>query len=308
MTAKTVQQAPSHTALGAAFYRASAHRDATVKGIGSDHLAWIFLSRAHRFLVRFGWIRRAILRKSARLTPGVYEYVLARTAFFDERYARALDDGTEQIVLLGAGYDTRPYRMPSPAGLKVIELDIAPTQERKRDCLNRAGIAEPAGLVFAPIDFNSQSIAGVLHEAGYDPGRKTVFLWEGVTYYLNGDAVDDVLRLVKDNIHPETTIAFDYAITVSDENIDRIYGARAFLETWRKRRKDEPIRFLIDQGALNSFLGERGLDLALHLDTSDMENAYSMGKVTGFFRLAVASPTADWHEAATRGRAAASPE
>jgi len=299
MTAKTVQQAPSHTALGAAFYRAMAHRDATVEGIGADHLAWTFLSGAHRFLVRFGWIRRAILRKSERVTPGIYQYLLARTAFFDERYARTLDDGTEQIVLLGAGYDTRPRRMPSPDGLKVIELDIATTQERKRDCLRRAGLAEPAGLVFAPIDFNTQSIATVLREAGYDPGRKTLFLWEGVTYYLTGDAVDDVLRLVTENTHPETTIAFDYAITLSDENIDRIHGARTFAETWRKHHEDEPIRFFIDQGALPSFLGERGLDLVEHLDASEMESAYSTGdagaptgKVTGFFRLAVARPTA----------------
>lgn len=299
MTSRTVQQAPSHTALAAAFYRAMAHRDATVEGIGSDHLAWTFLSGAHRLLVRFGWIRRAIRRKSERATPGVYEYVLARTAFFDERYARTRDDGTGQIVLLGAGYDTRPRRMPSPAGLKVIELDIAPTQERKRDCLGRAGVAEPAGLVFAPIDFDTQSIASVLREAGYDPGRKTFFLWEGVSYYLTGDAVDDVLRLVRENTHPETTIAFDYAITLSDENIDRIHGARTFTETWREHHQGEPFRFFIDEGALPSFLGERGLDLVEHLDAGEIESAYSTGhagaptgKVTGFFRLAVARPTA----------------
>jgi methyltransferase (TIGR00027 family) len=299
MTAKTVQQAPSQTALGAAFYRAMAHRDATVAGLGSDHLAWTFLSGPHRFLVRFGWIRRAIRRRSERATPGIYAYITARTAFFDERYARTLDDGTEQIVLLGAGYDTRPHRMPSPDGLKVIELDIAPTQERKRDCLRRAGLTEHAGLVFAPIDFNTQSIATVLCEAGYDPGRKTLFLWEGVTYYLSGDAVDDVFRLVRENTHPETTIAFDYAITLSDENIDRIHGARTFAETWRKHHKHEPVRFFIDQGALPSFLAERGLDLVEHLDASEMESAYSIGdagapagKVTGFFCLAVARPTA----------------
>ena len=54
MTARTVQQAPSQTALAAAFYRAMAHRDATVEGIGSDRLAWTFLPTAHRLLVRFG--------------------------------------------------------------------------------------------------------------------------------------------------------------------------------------------------------------------------------------------------------------
>jgi len=297
MAARTVQQAPSHTALAAAVYRAMAHRDATVEGIGSDDLAWTFLSGTHRFLVRFGWIRRAIRRKSESVTPGIYEYVLARTAFLDERYARTLDDGTEQIVLLGAGYDTRPRRMPTPDGVKVIELDIGPTQERKRDCLRRAGLAEPAGLVFAPIDFDTRSIATVLREAGYDPGRKTFFLWEGVTYYLTGDAVDDVLRLVRENTHPETTIAFDYAITLSDENIDRIHGARTFTETWRKHRQAEPFRFFIDQGSLPSFLGERGLALVEHLDTSEMEGAYSTGdagaptgRVNGIFRLAVARP------------------
>jgi methyltransferase (TIGR00027 family) len=140
----------------------------------------------------------------------------------------------------------------------------------------------------------------VLREAGYDPGRKTLFLWEGVTYYLTGEAVDDVLRLVRENTHPETTIAFDHAITLSDDNIDRIHGARTFTETWHKHHKDEPFRFFIDQGALPSFLSERGLDLVEHLDASEMESTYSTGdagaptgKVTGFFRLAVARPTAN---------------
>jgi len=299
MTSKTVQQAPSRTALVAAIYRAMAHRDAAAEGIGSDHLACTFLSGAHRFLVRFRWMRRALRRWSDRVTPGVYQYVVARTAFLDERYARTLSDGTEQVVLLGAGYDTRPRRMPPPDGVKVIELDVAPTQERKRGCLARAGLAEPAGLVFAPIDFNTQSIATVLREAGYDPGRKTLFLWEGVTYYLAGDAVDGVLRLVRENTHPGTTIAFDYAITLSDDNIDRIYGARTFTETWRKRQKGEPVTFSIDEGALPSFLRERGLDLVEHLDATEIESAYSTGdagapagKVTGFFRLAVARSAA----------------
>lgn len=158
MTPKTVQQVPSRTALIAAFYRAMAHKDATVEGIGSDHLAWTLLSGTHRILVRYGWSRRAIRRKSEKVTPGVYEYTLARTAYFDERYARALDNGTEQIVLLGAGYDTRPRRMLSPESVTMIELDSAPTQKHKRECLSRAGLAEPAGLVFAPIDFNTHSI------------------------------------------------------------------------------------------------------------------------------------------------------
>ena len=134
---------------------------------------------------------------------------------------------------------------------------------------------------------------------GYDPGRKTLFLWEGVSYYLTGDAVDEVLRLVRENTHPQTNIVFDYAITLSEENIDRIHGARTFTETWLEHNAGEPFRFFIDQGALPSFLGERGLDLVEHLDASEMESAYSTGdagaltgKVTGFFRLAVARPTA----------------
>lgn len=299
ITSRSVQKAPSRTALVAAFYRAMAHIDATVEGIGSDHLARTLLPSVQRFLVGLGWVRRAIRRKSERLTPGVFEYVLARTAFFDEQYTRALNDGTRQIVLLGAGYDTRPCRMPAPDGVTVIELDIAPTQQRKRKCLERAGIVTPSGLVFASIDFNTQSVAGVLRKAGYDAGRKTLFLWEGVTYYLTQDAVDDVLRFVGENAYPETAIVFDYAINLSDENMDRIHGARAFTETWRKRHTGEPFRFFIDQGALPSFLGKKGLEPVEHLDASEMERAYATGdagaptgKVAGFFCFAVARPHA----------------
>jgi O-methyltransferase involved in polyketide biosynthesis len=99
MPKRTIERSPSKTAMFAALYRAIAHREAPAERWGADGMAKYFLPCLLRFLVRFRSVRASVQRKSGKMTPGLYEYVLARTAFMDDQFERAIGQGAEQVVL-----------------------------------------------------------------------------------------------------------------------------------------------------------------------------------------------------------------
>jgi len=307
MPKKGVEKRHSETALFAALYRAVAFKEFKNERLGPDYLAEYFLPSHFRFFIKFKKIRSKIRRKDKNLTPGVFEYMLARTAFFDGVFIDALSQGIPQIVLLGAGYDTRAYRFAKlNNATKIIELDIAPTQNRKKKCLEKAQIDTPNQVTFVPIDFNRDSLKEVLEQSGYENNEKTLFLWEGVSYYLERNAVDATFEFVKNSSHSESVIAFDYAISISEENIDDYYGVKQFAQTWSKHRSNELFRFSIDEGKVGSFLEQCGLKIVNHLDNREIEKTYLLnengsliGQITGSFRFAMASPDNDPHNKST---------
>jgi methyltransferase (TIGR00027 family) len=128
---------------------------------------------------------------------GLRGTVVVRSRFAEDELTRAVATGTRQYVVLGAGLDTFACRNPFVAqGLKVFEVDHPATQTWKRASLQSAGIAEPGSLTFVPVDFERQRLAEALAQAGLDLSRPACFAWLGVTMYLSGAAVMDVLGFV----------------------------------------------------------------------------------------------------------------
>jgi len=299
MIQKGVEQRHSRTAVFAALYRAVAHRESSHGGLGADYLAEHFLPAFFKLYLKFKINRLRFIRRSDRLTPGMYEYLLARTMFFDQLFVDALNQGVPQIVLLGAGYDTRAYRFAAlNKATNILELDIETTQNRKKECLYRAGIEVPDRVKLVPINFNKESIKDVLERSGYERDKKTVFLWEGVIYYLEPYSVDATLDFVTKHSHHESAITFDYAVTITAQNINDYYGVRRFVRTWREHRSGEPFKFSLAEGELKSFLERRGLTLVNHLNNREIEETFLLhedgsppGHIMGLFRFAKASPS-----------------
>ena len=123
------------------------------------------------------------------------DMVVARTLYFDRIIDRLADD-MEQFVVLGAGYDTRAYGALKSRGLTFFELDQPMTQKLKVTSLRVADI-DSSHVNFVPVDFREESIFGKLRESGYDPKKKTIFLWEGVTLYLNEADVRKTLQDIR---------------------------------------------------------------------------------------------------------------
>ena len=108
------------------------------------------------------------------------------------------------------------------------------------------------------------------------------------------------MEFVKIASHTESVLAFDYAISISEENINKYYGVKEFAETWRKNRSNELFRFAIDEGKIESFLKQRGLKVVKHLDNKEIEETFLLnengsfiGQINGSFRFAMASPGND---------------
>jgi len=138
---------------------------------------------------------------------GIDKLVTNRTGYFDSIIDNAKDH-TEQFVVLGAGLDTRAYNDLKHSGLEIYELDQAADQKHKRRYLQKAGI-DASHVHFVGVDFVEDDWFASLMSTGYDPNKRTIFLWEGVTLYLGEDSVRKTLRKVKANAAEGSIIVAD---------------------------------------------------------------------------------------------------
>jgi methyltransferase (TIGR00027 family) len=274
----------SSTALYAAIHRYVASREPDPRFRGPDHLAGLFLPARARFFLRFAFIHRRIRRK----IPGVYEYLCARTMFFDGLFKEALADDIPQIVFLGAGYDTRALRFAGAIqGTRIIELDAPAIQGEKKRLLQKHGMQLPPGLKFAAMDFTSQDLGQALAGAGYDKSQKTLFIWEGVIYYLPGEAVKATLAFARDQSGPGSLVAFDYFYKSAIEGASGLYGAKQAAAS--AGRVGEPFLFGIAENGIQDFAAQNSLRVWCHYTPEEMEQSYLRaddgslyGKMFGF--------------------------
>jgi len=297
MPRKSVEDQPSTTAFFTALRRALIYLENDGDEAGKDNLAIHFLPPHYRFLLKFNKVRTNTLEKLDTAIPGMNAYILARTGFFDNLFIEALQNDTPQVVLLGAGYDTRAYRFASLIhNSRIFELDINPTQERKKACLRKAHIEIPSQVKLVPVNFNQEKLGEVLVKAGYRKDEKTLFLWEGVSYYLDPESVSETLGFVTQTAM-DSKIAFDYIVRVPDKSQDQVYGFREFDHAMQDYHKNEELMFLLNEGEIGRFLEQNGLRLVHHLSNNEIEKIYLTnedgvvsGHITGLFRFAVASP------------------
>lgn len=270
----SVADQPSESALTVAFCRALAAKDEREEIRGGDDLAELFLPEDRRRLLQDSASREWIIKNLA--TPELYGYFLARTAYIDHVFTQALRENIPQIVFLGAGYDSRAYRFKSLINdTRIFELDSRPTQQRKLTLLARANVSIPDQVTLAPINFKTEALAAVLLKADYDPHQRTVFIWEGVTYYLSTETVNETLTTVKTHSPAGSVICFDYMT----QPVPSTYTA-------------EPFQFWLEPERIEPFLAERGYVITDYLTPEDMERKYltlrdgsSAGKVLPFFCL-----------------------
>ena len=225
-----------------------------------DYMAILFLSRKLKIMV---WLLRIVQKIGKgyleRSAPGFYWYFQVRTKHIDAILEKAINTGIEQLVILGAGYDSRPYRFKEKLnGIRVFEVDFPGTLSTKKQKLIKLYGSLPKYVRYIPIDFNSQSIKDVLLENGYEADRKTFFIWEGVSYYLTNNSFDAVLEFAAKNSPPTSSIAFDYAIRSFIEGDYSTYGAKKLADTWEKM--GEPGLSGIEDGATDRFLKRKGIE------------------------------------------------
>jgi methyltransferase (TIGR00027 family) len=279
----SIEDRPSESALTVAFCRALSTYEDKKEVCGPDYLAEIFVGEESKKSLKDPAARQWMARQFC----GTYEYFIARTAYGDDIFAQSLQECIPQIVLLGAGYDTRSYRFRDlNISSRIFELDAPPTQRRKRDLLKHANISELPQLSYVPINFEKETLADVLSREGFDKEKKTLFVWEGVTYYLSPEAVDLTLAFMRKNSPPGSTLFFDYMIQAKD--IENRYGVKTVLQSWKRSYSSEHVQFGIEEGNLESFLSGCGFRLLENLTPEQMEKRFLMLKDGSLYGHAVA--------------------
>ena len=238
----------SLSASGIAIVRALESEKPAAERVCYDPYARQFVSGALLGLV--GFFDK--LGYSERKGPGVMGFLVTRERYIDDVLQACLDDGLEQLVILGAGFDSRAYRFEQlKRGMRVFEVDHPATQEVKLKKLAAVFGSTPQHVTYVPIDFNEQSLAQRLFESGYDERLKTLFIWQGVTQYLTPDAVDDTLRFVAEHSGPGSSIVFDYMYP------SLLAGAPRHGEVRNMRRyrwlSGEQLAFGIPEGTVTAF-------------------------------------------------------
>jgi methyltransferase (TIGR00027 family) len=185
-----------------------------------------------------GYVPRAFRYPFEGDVPKQYQ-ASARVTFFDDAVDHYLIE-MDQFVILGAGFDTRPYRLPADTRVRSFEVDARRTQAVKRKMLDEAAI-DVSKVTFVPADFEKDDWLALLVDAGFDLRRPALFLWEGVMVYLDREAVEDTLRKIASTAKG-SIVAFDYFTTVPVESNELYwrYGRAA------TKAAGEPFKFGID--------------------------------------------------------------
>jgi len=210
-----------------------------------------------------------------RKAPGTTGFLVARHRCIDDYLASCLQAGLDQLVVLGAGLDSRAYRPEIlESRLRVFEVDHPPTQQDKCRKIRQIFGALPDHVVYVPIDFNLETL-DVLFKFGYDRDRKTLFIWEGVTYYLAQESVDQTLHFIKECSAQGSAVIFDYvypgALTASHRRGEIVRMQRY------ARITGENLAFGIDPGEIDRFLVQRGFTQIENLTADDLKQAYFSG-------------------------------
>ena len=180
----------SMTALGVAWVRATESRRAD--RLFDDPLA-------ERFVTASGWkppdIAAAGADEAATRTLLVLaQSVIVRTRFLDDLLADAWAEGDgRQVVILGAGLDTRAFRLDWPAGARCFELDLAPVLAFKDEVLEKAGAVPACDRVTIAADLLAGDWPGLLLRTGFNPDEPAVWIAEGLLIYFSQEENDRLL-------------------------------------------------------------------------------------------------------------------
>jgi methyltransferase (TIGR00027 family) len=265
---------PSRTSIFTAAARAFGSREPDVSVRNPDWVAERLIGPAELALIADHPISKALDRdfQEAIYDPDVFGFtwlMLLRTRFIDEMMERAVRNGATQLVILGAGFDTRAHRFAELLkDVAVIEIDYGATQEYKRRRVEAALGGAPANVAYGPIDFTRESLGEALRRAGFQPGRKTYYICEGVSMYVPEEAMKETLRAIAAESAPGSALLLEYL------NSGGLELLRKYPTGMVKNAFDwgEPFVFGVPDGKDREFFLEVGLELGETLKIGSPES------------------------------------
>jgi methyltransferase (TIGR00027 family) len=276
---------PSFTAEIGAVIRAIETEKPEGERLCYDPLARGFVGKTNRIIGITPVLRKLALWYLEQKHPFVLDCIPARTRYIDEYVNECIDDGIEQLIILGAGYDSRAYRIEKLKGkVTVFEVDHPATQNRKIEQVKKMLGSLPSDVVYVPIDFNKEELSQKMLQSGYDANKKSLFIWEGVTPHLTAEAVDGTLHFVATNSAPGSSIIFNYILKSVVDGTCQVEGAAVIREAFSRggitdfsSSQGDRLRFGIEEGTIEAFLSERGFGRIKDISGDYYEDMYFIG-------------------------------
>jgi methyltransferase (TIGR00027 family) len=244
--------------------------------IVTDVYAPVFLSRTSRALFRSFEASGPLFRRAERLpAAGLATSGLCRHRFIDEHLCAALAAGeVRQVVVLGAGYDTRAYRFAAEIGARpVYEVDLPPLSRHKAAVIrSHRALFGHASVRRIEIDFATQALESQLAGGGFVSGEPTFVAWEGVSMYLTRDAVSQTLASLASLCGPGSVLAMDFW-----QHADGPGGPARMVVERGMRLIGEPILFATGAGSVPALLAAHGFGVDDLASAEDMTSRYATG-------------------------------
>lgn len=264
----------SQTALGTAIGRALESNRAKADRLFEDQFAEEFLPLLQRVLLhllQLPILGPALLSLRERQIPGIMGNLLCRTRFLDDTLRDALKHGFRQVVILGAGFDSRADRISGMDQVRVFEVDHPATQSRKRSWIQHRKNGTPSHVTFVPIDFERRALGEAMAAADFDMSARTFVIWEGVTQYIPAAAVEATLEYLA-QLKPGSRIAFTYVHRGLIDGSAPMDGAQKLMA--QLARYGEPWRFGIDPSSLRGYLAGHRLRLVADVGATEYRTRY----------------------------------
>ena len=232
------------------------------------------------------WAAPAVHRLGGALAFGLTYNVALRTRAIDDALREAVGRGATQLVLLGAGLDSRAYRLDELSSARVFEVDYPSTHRYKAERIARLGGRREREVTRVAIDFERDRLGDVLRDAGFEASALSFWIWEGVTVYLTPETIAATLRAVGDLSAPGSRLAVTYTQPGTRrgpawiESVAPLLGALV----------SEPLRGMLEARAMAALLDAAGFSLLSDENAASWAARYWPGEThaTEWERLAVA--------------------
>lgn len=262
----------AQTAFGPMVLAAVEQHEPPARRLVDDDLAELFLPARLRWLVRTtraGWVRRLLVAAVQRSGPGLWANLACRKRFIDDQLNEVLDD-IDAVVILGAGFDTRAYRLLRRKRIPIFEVDLPVNIARKATTVRRVLGELPLSVRLVAVDLERDDVLTAMAEHGYSTDFRVFFIAEGLTQYLSGTAVRAALAGLRPAA-PGSRLVFTY---VRRDFIDgtNLYGAKAL---YRRMREHKQVwKFGLNPDQVPEFLADYGWRLVEQLGPDELNQRY----------------------------------
>ncbi len=225
----------------------------------------------------------------AKVRP-ISTFIVVRSRYTEDCLGRAMSDGCNQYMVLGAGLDSWALRHEE-VDVKVFELDQQATQEWKQARIQAHQGYMPPNLIQVPINFEQENITTALPDHNFDGDSRTFVSWLGTIYYLTRAAIEATFASLAKTCAPGSRMAFDYfqpTATMAPEDLQLF----EVLDEGGTRR-GEPMESLLDSAEIASILESSGFHVLEDISAAEIRSRYLDQRtdgldIPGFVRLCCA--------------------